>query len=295
MELIFSFFSNYLIEFMSCLLAIGLGFRFASYKSSVRNHNYFQTFTSELQKSLINMKTEGEVKDVEQFIDNVLEDVRNKLPSRSVRNFKKSDEASKSSVKGNVVSLREYVHGEQSFYHSIKNESVAFQSKFPPNFYDLTQRILEKDDQYNKLFSLFPIGPVSRLINVLPGLFVVLGIFGTFIGISMALPEIAKMDFSNLDGAGEILNSFVLRVTFAMSTSIAGIFYSLITTILNTLAPVKGLREKTNKQVANCFENLWKTIHGQKTIETELKEALPALISEVKMLRSDMKEKKLSA
>ena len=54
---------------------------------------------------------------------------------------------------------------------------------------------------------------ISRLIDILPGLFVVLGIFGTFIGISMALPKIAQMDFNNLEGSGAILTEFVLNVS----------------------------------------------------------------------------------
>ena len=163
---------------------------------------------------------------------------------------------------------------ERSLFHSVRGEAVSFKSPFPPNYPEIADRILEKDDNYNKLFGFLPIAPVSRLINVLPGLFVVFGIFGTFIGISMALPEIAKMDFNNLDGAGEILTSFVLAVTYAMKTSIAGILYSLIMTVLNTIAPIKALRDKTDKQFASCLENIWMAIHEKGNEEEQAIELL---------------------
>jgi hypothetical protein len=140
------------------------------------------------------------------------------------------------------------------------------------------------------LLNFFPVAPISRLNDVLPTVFVVLGIFGTFIGISMALPEIAEMDFGNLEGAGDTLKTFVLKVTFAMKTSIAGILFSLIMTFLNTLAPVRGTREKTFKKVANCFENIWISLHAQKTMEQRLSETIPALLKEVQEIKKEMEK-----
>ncbi len=101
----------------------------------------------------------------------------------------------------------------------------------------------------------------------------------------MALPKIAQMDFNNLEASGEILTSFVLSVTYAMKTSIAGILFSVVMTLLNTIAPVTGMRNRTYKKISNCFENIWYSIHGEKSIEEELHEVLPALLEEVKLLR----------
>jgi hypothetical protein len=129
------------------------------------------------------------------------------------------------------------------------------------------------------------------LIDILPGLFVVFGIFGTFIGISMALPEIAKIDFNNLDASGEILTQFVKSVTYAMQTSIAGIMFSLVTTFLNTIAPVTGMRKKTHKKIANCFENVWHAVHGDQD-ERTLQQTIPALLEEVKAIRLEINNSK---
>lgn len=286
---VFDFFSNYLIEFMGTMLIVGLGFRWFSWRSSKREDAYFSSFTSEIEKIILLRKDKNldQVEDVDKYLADLLAEVEEKLPSRSLRSKghnQKSQEAEKLGAQ-NVVSLREYVKGDQSLFLGIKNESTCFKSKFPPNFNELSDRILEKDDNWNKLLNFFPIGPISRLIDILPGLFVVFGIFGTFIGISMALPKIAQMDFNNLEASGEILTSFVLSVTYAMKTSIAGILFSVVMTLLNTIAPVTGMRNRTYKKISNCFENIWYSIHGEKSIEEELHEVLPALLEEVKLLR----------
>tara|TARA_Y100000590_G_C15748903_1_gene1023300 strand:+ start:39841 stop:40767 length:927 start_codon:yes stop_codon:yes gene_type:complete len=288
--MVFDFFSNYLIEFMGSMLIIGLGFRWASWRSSKREDAYFTGFTSEIEKTILLQKdlTHEQVEDVDKYLAELLETVSEKLPTRSLRNKSQSKSNQKTAEKmgaQNVVSLREYVKGDQSLFLGIKNESASFKSKFPPNFNELTDRILEKDDNWNKLLNFFPIGPISRLIDILPGLFVVFGIFGTFIGISMALPKIAEMDFNNLEASGAILTQFVLSVTYAMKTSIAGILFSVVMTLLNTIAPVTGMRNRTYKKISNCFENIWHSIHGEKSLEEEMHEVLPALLEEVKALR----------
>jgi hypothetical protein len=286
---VFDFFSNYLIEFMGSMLIVGLTFRWFSWRSSKREDAYFSSFTSEIEKIILLQKetSHSQTEDVDKYISELLEQVEEKLPSRSLRSKghnSKSPEAEKLGAQ-NVVSLRDYVKGDQSLFLGIKNESACFKSKFPPNFNELSDRILEKDDNWNKLLNFFPIGPISRLIDILPGLFVVFGIFGTFIGISMALPKIAQMDFNNLEASGEILTSFVLSVTYAMKTSIAGILFSVVMTLLNTIAPVKGIRNSTYKKISNCFENIWYSIHGSKSLEEEMHEVLPALLAEVVLLR----------
>ncbi len=295
LNMVFNFFSNYLIEFMSAMLLTGLVFRWASWRSSIQEDNYFSTFTSEIEKVIINQKS-GEVEhreDVDKYLESLLNQVVDKLPTRTVRSKQssKNDKMAEKLGAKNVVSLRDYVSGERAFFLAIKQESSSFKSNFPPNFNDLAERIMEKEDKWNRLMGFFPIGPISRLIDILPGLFVVFGIFGTFIGISMALPRIAEMDFNNLEGSGAILTEFVLSVTYAMKTSIAGILFSLVMTLLNAIAPVRGLRQKTFKKVSQCFENIWHSIHGDKDAELEMKHVMPKILEELKGLREDLAKK----
>lgn len=291
LDLVFHFFSTYLIEVMAALLVTGLFFRWAGHRQSRVEDAYFTSFTSEIEKVLLIQKEQNQqIDDVEPYLNDLLNQVKDKLPTRSVRNkaAKKHDKKADQLGAKNVVSLRDYVKGDQSLFLGIKSEAGTFKSKFPPNFNDLTDRILEHDDNWNKVLKIFPIGPISRLIDILPGLFVVFGIFGTFIGISMALPKIAQIDFNNLEASSAILMEFVLAVTYAMKTSIAGILFSLMTTFINTIAPVSGLRKKTYKKVSNCFENIWHSIHGEKSIEQEMHEVFPALLVEMRKISAQL-------
>ena len=58
LNMVFDFFSNYLIEFMGAMLFTGLAFRWASWRSSIQEDNYFSTFTSEIEKVIINQKSD---------------------------------------------------------------------------------------------------------------------------------------------------------------------------------------------------------------------------------------------
>ncbi|OUR95342.1 hypothetical protein A9Q84_16015 [Halobacteriovorax marinus] len=288
MNIVLYFLSNYLIEFMGGMLVFGLLFRWSNYRKSLREDRYFSSFVSEIEKSL-SEKQERDNVDIPEYIEELLASIKDKLPSRSVRRTKKGKDKGKSEYNSeNVVSLREFISGEKGLFHAIALESTTLQSKYPPNYAELTERILEQDENWTKIFGILPIAPISRLNDILPSIFVVFGIFGTFIGISMALPEIANIDFSDLEKSGDVLTNFVLSVTFAMKTSIAGILFSVIMTMLNTLAPVRGLRNKTFKKLSKCFENIWITFHGHQNIEQGLYQAIPELISEVKEIRTQI-------
>lgn len=275
---------------MGVVLVLALGCRWLGWGASKRNNAYFSSFSNELQKIMAldaKLPSEQKLHDVEAYLGQLLEKVREKLPTRAVRHR----QGRLAKLVGlrmkaqNVVSMRDFVSGERSLYHSIRSEAGSFKSQFPPNFTDLTERILDRDDGWTKMLGLLPIGPISRMLDVLPGLFVVLGIFGTFIGICMALPEIAKIDFQNLEKSGEILTRFVLGVSFSMETSIAGIICSLVMTLLNTIAPVRGMRQQTFKMVENCFENLWLSLHDDQSFEGLMKKSLPELIHEVQEIK----------
>lgn len=61
-------------------------------------------------------------------------------------------------------------------------------------------------------------------------------------------------------------------------------------TLLNAIAPVRGLRQRTFKKVSQCFENIWHSIHGDKDAEIEMKLVMPKILEELKGLREDMQK-----
>lgn len=295
-ELVLSFFSNYLIEFMGGMLVLGLIFRFASYRSSKNDNAYYSSFTREIELNVERDKEEGKsVGDVDHYISDILGRVGKKLPDRSVRfGGKRKEEQPKDEQDGKrVLSLRDYVSGKQGLITNIQAESSVFHHQTPPNFTELTHRIMSQDPDWTNVMKHFKIDGVTRMIDILPGLFIVFGVFGTFIGISMALPEIANIDFNDLDKSADTLMAFVLNVTYAMKTSIAGIFFSLILTVLNTMYPIKETRYRVFKKVETSLQMLWYHIAQDKQKDESEKVIFSKLLSvleklELKLSKEDL-------
>lgn len=300
MQLVFSFFSNYLIEFMSVLLGLGLVIRFMAFKQSKYDQFYFSTFTRELEHNLDQDKNRSkEVGQIDSYLNDILSRVSTKLPDRSLRfddqkaiaeklkdkeahereqnlddttrlRTRSVDDEKSKEEKDKYISLRDYVGGSQALKSSILAESSVFTNPSPPNFTELTNRIMNQDKSWSKLRKIIPIDIVIRMVDILPGLFIVFGVFGTFIGISMALPEIVKLDFNDIEGSSVVLNTFVLNVTYAMKTSIAGIFFSILMTILNTAYPIKEVRHRIFKKMETSLQTLWYHVHSDESPEKQL-------------------------
>ena len=279
-ELILNFFGDNLIEVMSSMMIVALSLRWITYRHSKRDEGYFSNFTRELSSTISEDKVKNvRIDDVGYYLTELLGKVNNKLPERNLRkelarDVRDNKSRTKSAKKGEAISLKEYVGSKHGLIANIQNEESVFKTSVPPNFTQLTERVMNEDENWSKLWGVIPIDGVTRVLDVLPTLFIVLGVFGTFIGISMALPEIAKIDFNNLEASGETLSIFVVNVTFAMKTSIAGIFFSIILTLLNTIIPVDATREVTFEKVENVLQALWyhlQTDNSNRAVEDELK------------------------
>lgn len=271
--LIFS--NHYLIEFMGFSLLLCFVMRWATYMSSKRNDTYFSTLAREITIGIEKDKEENiKIKDVDSYLMKFLNKLGDKLPNRSLR-FKKEKAIDPGNKK--VMSIEGYLSGRENFVNILKGESGVFHLQTPPNFSELTQRILGQDSHWSMMLKRIPIDGVSRLIDIMPGLFVVFGVFGTFVGISMALPEIANIDFNNIDGSGEILSRFVTKTSYAMETSLAGIVFSVLMTVMNALFPIKDMRHRIHKKVETSLQTLWYHVQLSSKAENEMLEVLKAL------------------
>ncbi|OUR94121.1 hypothetical protein A9Q84_17580 [Halobacteriovorax marinus] len=299
-ELILVFFGQYLIEVMLVVVAIALSLRWMSYNHSKRDEAYFSHFTRELASTLSSDKEKGaRIENVSDSLNNILGRVNQKLPERNLRKgfSKSSNETTDDRMVG--LTLKEYVGSKHGLIANIQSEAGIFTSHVQPDFSQLTERVMSEDDNWSKLFNRIPIDGVTRVLDVLPTMFIILGVFGTFIGISMALPEIAKMDFANLEESGKTLSQFVVNVTFAMKTSIAGIFFSILLTTLNTVSPIEITRENTFEKVEVVLQTLWYHLHAERdksSAEKELpmiRKVMEELLEEVRVNRLALNEKEI--
>ena len=145
MDLVFNFFSNYLIHFMGACLGLGLIFRFAAYRSSKSDNAYYSSFTRELELNVEKDKESGvRVGAIDKYLSEVLGRVSKGLPQRSLRFGSSKKEMPKEDQDApKTLSLRDYVGGKQGLITNIQSESSVFHNVTPPNFTELTHRVIE--------------------------------------------------------------------------------------------------------------------------------------------------------
>lgn len=126
-----------------------------------------------------------------------------------------------------------------------------------PRFLEITKNVFDNNVCFKKMMGLIPVQATHDVLNILPGIFIVSGIFGTFLGIMAALPQLGEMKLEDVEGAKIIMDNFLTSIAFAMSTSIIGIIISVCMTFLNTLLDPEKVFLKTVNKFENTMELLW--------------------------------------
>lgn len=104
-----------------------------------------------------------------------------------------------------------------------------------PKMINITRTTFNHNPCFNRIFGIFPINVVNDLVTLLPGLFVVAGILGTFLGIRGGLTALGSMSVENLDATKRVMDNFLQEIAFAMGSSIVGITFSLLLHVINTI------------------------------------------------------------
>jgi hypothetical protein len=84
-----------------------------------------------------------------------------------------------------------------------------------------------------------------------------MGIFGTFLGIMKALPDLSEMDLKDINGTKMVMDQFLLKISFSMSTSLLGILISVVMSFLNTvMSPSKIFIESVDR-LESSLDTIW--------------------------------------
>ncbi len=126
-----------------------------------------------------------------------------------------------------------------------------------PRFIELTKNVFENNPCFKKILGIIPVSGTHDVLNILPGIFIIGGIFGTFLGIMGALPELGEMKLEDVEGAKSIMDNFLTKISFSMSTSIIGIIVSVLMTFINTLLDPEKMFIKTVNKFENTMELAW--------------------------------------
>ena len=131
----------------------------------------------------------------------------------------------------------------------------------PPKLLNITKNTFAKNPCFNRVFGVLPIVSANDMLNVLPGLFVIGGIFGTFLGVMKGLPELGGMDLNDPAKTKNVMDNFLVQIAISMGASLMGILFSVIMTVINTMFSPE--REFVN--IVDRFENsldlLWNRAH----------------------------------
>jgi hypothetical protein len=100
-----------------------------------------------------------------------------------------------------------------------------------PDFLSLSKSVLQNNPCFTRVLGVVPAGTLNDVLNLIPGLFIIGGVFGTFLGIMEALPMLSRMDLTDPDGTKQVMDGFLLKVAFSMATSILGIALSVSSTM----------------------------------------------------------------
>lgn len=131
------------------------------------------------------------------------------------------------------------------------NESAA------PKIFQISKNTFSRNPCFNKVMGIFPTSTANDLLNILPSVFIVLGIFGTFLGIMKALPDLGDMDLNDVNGTKLVMDQFLLKISFSMSTSLMGIILSVVMSFLNTVwSPSKIFLDCVDR-LESSLDTLW--------------------------------------
>jgi hypothetical protein len=143
---------------------------------------------------------------------------------------------------------------------------VKYDGNRPP-LVELVKTIFATNPCFTRVFGILPVGPFNDFLNIIPGLFIVGGIFGTFLGIMQALPELGAMDIRDPESTKLVMDTFLAKIAFSMSTSTVGIMLSVTMTVYNNfLSPERAFTKIVDRFERTLFR-LWSRCDNNKLPE----------------------------
>jgi hypothetical protein len=130
-------------------------------------------------------------------------------------------------------------------------------TKETPKLLQITRATFHHNPCFNRVFGLIPVAACNDLVGILPGLFVIGGILGTFIGIAGGLHDLGGMNLQDLENTKNIMDRFLQEIAFAMKTSITGIVFSLLMHVLNVLFSPERVFVSMVDRFESSLDLLW--------------------------------------
>lgn len=142
---------------------------------------------------------------------------------------------------------------------TLKEIRYLKNDKDSPRFHEISKTVISGNPAFGKLFGWIPLGPLNDLLNLLPGLFIIAGIFGTFLGIMQGLPELGNLDLKDPESSKLVMDTFLLKISYSIAASVSGIFFSVLLSVMYSLAQVEKTFVRIVDTYDRCLERLWES------------------------------------
>lgn len=126
-----------------------------------------------------------------------------------------------------------------------------------PRLLSTTKKVFSKNPCFGKVFGILPAATINDVINILPGIFVVLGVFGTFLGIMQALPELGNIDVTDPEASKLVMDQFLMHIAFSMNTSLVGIAISVVASLFNASMSPEKIFVSAVERMETALDTLW--------------------------------------
>lgn len=160
-----------------------------------------------------------------------------------------------------------------------------------PRLKEVSKIVFERNPCFSRVFGLIPAATFNDVLNVLPGLFIICGIFGTFIGIMHGLPKLGGMDLNNMEGSKEVMDTFLIQISYSMLTSVWGIMCSVILKVINTSLSPETLFVTTVDRYESSLNLLW---HVSASNQVNLQTTFDEHRDSIEVLAKEALERQLS-
>lgn len=252
-------FAEYFVVTLPYLMAgvfcFGIFFRAIIYYT-VRRHEWFAREFEKRVNRFIDAEVPGKVQDVSFYV------LSKKLLERTYYEVFEIRDRMKRRRPDNVMAASDrFFLVRQGCAWLVKD--ILKQVKFlkwndnNPKLLNITKATLQHNPCFNRVFGVFPMVGMNDLISLLPGLFVVAGILGTFIGIAGGLEGLGTMNLQDLEGSKNIMDRFLHEISFAMKSSIIGIIFSLMSHVLNVMLSPERSYVSMVDRFESALDLLW--------------------------------------
>ena len=233
LKMVAEYFVIFLPYVMATVFAFGLFFRSIIY-FTVRRHEWFAREFEKRVNRFIDTEQPGKVENVSFYV------LAKKHLERTYYEVFEVRDRMKRRKPDSMMSMSDCVFlVRQGCAWLVKD--ILKQVKFlkwteeNPKLLNITKATFQHNPCFNRVFGIFPMAGLNDLISILPGLFVVGGVLGTFVGIAAGLQELGGMNLQDLEASKNVMDRFLHEISFAMQTSIAGIIFSLMAHVVNVI------------------------------------------------------------